>query len=57
MAEFKLGRIRFVWKGNWAADNIYYQDDVIAFGGKTYICTIGHTSQTDFFFRLRHCPI
>jgi len=56
MAEFKLGRIRFVWKGNWAADNIYYQDDVIAFGGKTYICTIGHTSQTDFFSDLDIVP-
>ena len=49
MAEFKLGRIRFVWKGDWSAENTYYQDDVVAFGGKTYICTIGHTSQTDFF--------
>ena len=49
MAEFKLGRIRFVWKGDWTAANVYYQDDVVAFGGKTYICTIGHTSQAGFF--------
>ena len=49
MAEFKLGRIRFVWKGDWSASNTYYQDDVVAFGGKTYICTIGHTSDTNFF--------
>jgi hypothetical protein len=56
MAEFKLGRIRFVWKGDWAADNIYYQDDVVAFGGKTYICTIGHTSQSDFFSDLDIIP-
>ena len=49
MAEFKLGRIRFVWKGSWSAANVYYQDDVVSFGGKTYICTIGHTSQSDFF--------
>ena len=49
MAEFKLGRIRFVWKGTWAADTVYYQDDVVAFGGGTYICVTGHTSQTDFF--------
>ena len=49
MAEFKLGRIRFVWKGDWTAANVYYQDDVVAFGGKTYICTIGHTSQAVFF--------
>ena len=49
MAEFKLGRIRFVWKGDWTENSIYYQDDVVAFGGKTYICTIGHTSQESFF--------
>ena len=49
MAEFKLGRIRFVWKGDWSASTTYYQDDVVAIGGKTYICTIGHTSQADFF--------
>ena len=56
MAEFKLGRIRFVWKGDWSAGNTYYQDDVIAFGGKTYICTIGHTSQVDFFTDLDIVP-
>ena len=56
MAEFKLGRIRFVWKGDWSASNTYYQDDVVAFGGKTYICTIGHTSQTDFFSDLDIVP-
>ena len=49
MAEFKLGRIRFVWKDEWSAGTVYYQDDVVSFGGKTYICVIGHTSQTDFF--------
>ena len=27
MAEFKLGRIRFVWKGAWAAAIPYYKDD------------------------------
>ena len=49
MAEFKLGRIRFVWKDQWTASTVYYQDDVVAFGGKTYICTIGHNSQSNFF--------
>ena len=49
MAEFKLGRIRFVWKNNWSSGNTYYQDDVVAFGGKAYICVIGHTAATDFF--------
>ena len=49
MAEFKLGRLRFVWKNNWTVSSVYYQDDVVAFGGKIYICVIGHTSETDFF--------
>jgi hypothetical protein len=56
MAEFKLGRIRFVWKDVWQASTTYYQDDVISFGGKTYICTLGHTSQTDFFGDLDIVP-
>ena len=56
MAEFKLGRIRFVWKGSWSAANTYYQDDVVSFGGKTYICTIGHTSQSNFFSDLDIVP-
>ena len=56
MAEFKLGRIRFVWKGDWAASTVYYKDDVIAFGGKAYICVQGHTSDTDFFADLNIVP-
>lgn len=48
MAEFKLGRIRFVWKGEWVTATTYYKDDVVRFGGKTYLCQIGHTSAADF---------
>jgi len=48
MAEFKLGRIRFVWKGAWATATTYYKDDVIRFGGKVYLCAIGHTASADF---------
>ena len=47
MAEFKLGRIRFVWKGDWATPTVYYKDDVVRYGGKTFICTTGHTSDAD----------
>jgi hypothetical protein len=49
MAEFKLGRIRFVWKGEWAAATQYYKDDVIRYGGKTFICVTGHVSDTNFY--------
>ena len=56
MAEFKLGRIRFVWKNEWATSTVYYQDDVIAFGGKIYICVTGHTSAANFFDDLNISP-
>jgi len=48
MAEFKLGRIRFIWKGAWASSTTYLKDDIIRNGGKTYVCVIGHTSSADF---------
>jgi len=56
MAEFKLGRIRFVWKGDWAASTTYYVDDVIRYGGKTYICAVGHTSADNFYTDLSYNP-
>ena len=49
MAEFKLGRIRFVWKDTWAGTTTYIKDDVVRFGGKTYICILGHTSNSNFY--------
>jgi len=48
MADFKLGRIRFVWKGEWTGPSTYYKDDVVRFGGKTFICLIGHTTSATF---------
>jgi hypothetical protein len=44
MAEFKLGRIKFVYQGVWAQNYAYVVDDVVTVGGKTYICVISHTS-------------
>ena len=46
MAEFLLGRIKFVWKGDWAVSTAYVKDDVIRYGGKVYICTTAHTSNS-----------
>jgi hypothetical protein len=56
MAEFKLGRIRFVWKGDWVTAQTYYVDDVVKYGGRTYICTIGHTSEANFYTDLDYSP-
>jgi hypothetical protein len=46
MAEFKLGRIRYTWKGEWSSGTTYYKDDVVAYGAKTYVCLIGHTAES-----------
>jgi hypothetical protein len=48
MAEFKLGRIKFVWQGPWATGAAYYKDDVISYGGQTYICIQANTSAATF---------
>ena len=56
MAEFKLGRIRFVWKDEWSPSTTYYVDDVVRYGGRTYICTVGHTSDPSFYVDLEYAP-
>ena len=48
MAEFKLGRIKFVWKGPWNASTAYYKDDVVIAGGISYNCITAHTSVSTF---------
>ena len=56
MAEFNLGRIRFVWKSTWVQSTSYIKDDVIRYGGKTYLCVIGHTAAADFNTDLENIP-
>ena len=56
MAEFKLGRIRFVWKNTWTQATTYYIDDVVRYGARTYICAVGHTSAADFNTDLEYSP-
>ena len=48
MADFKLGRIRFVWKSDWTAATTYYKDDIVRNGGNTYVCITGHTASASF---------
>ena len=47
MADFKLGRIKFKWRGNWATSTSYLIDDVIKYGGNTYVCIANHTSPSN----------
>ena len=49
MAEFKLGRLRFVWKGAWVTGTVYVKDDVIRYGGNSYVCLTGHTAAANFY--------
>ena len=49
MAEFKLGRIRFVYKSDWVTSTTYYKDDIVRYGGNTYVCIGGHTAAADFY--------
>ena len=48
MAEFRLGRIKFIWKGDWVAGTQYVKDDVVRVSGKVYVCTISHIADPDF---------
>ena len=56
MAEFKLGRIRFVWQGSWITGTTYAIDDVISKGGKSYICVVNHVAAADFTTDLNSIP-
>ena len=49
MAEFKLDRIRFRWTGPWQTSKQYIKDDIVSYGGKTFVCLNGHTSDPDFY--------
>jgi hypothetical protein len=46
MADFKLGRIKFKWRGDWATSTAYLVDDIVKYGGNTYVVLTNHTSQS-----------
>jgi hypothetical protein len=46
MAEFRLGRLKFNWRGEWTTSTAYVIDDVVQIGGNVYVCIINHTSAT-----------
>ena len=56
MAQFKLGRIRFVWQGVWVTGTTYAVDDVVSVGGKSYICQINHIASSTFVTDLIAIP-
>ena len=44
MADFRLGRLKFNWRGDWTVATAYVIDDIVKFGANTYVCTANHTS-------------
>ena len=44
MADFRLGRLKFKWRGDWAATTAYVIDDIVKFGANSYVCVVNHTS-------------
>ena len=49
MADFKLSRIRYNWKGQWAAATSYIKDDVVRYGSSTFVVLETHTSSASFY--------
>jgi hypothetical protein len=49
-AEFKIGRLRFTWAGQWATSTVYARDNVVQYNGKIYVCLTPHTSNSVSFY-------
>ena len=48
MAEFRLERFKYTWRGNWSSGVDYKRDDVVRLNGKSYVCVYTHTSNASF---------
>jgi len=44
MAEFKISRLRFSWKGEWVDLTTYKKDEIVQYEGKAYVCLVPHDS-------------
>jgi hypothetical protein len=49
MADFKIDRIRFKWKGDWLAGTQYVKDDIVRYGAKVYTCVEVHFADSNFY--------
>ena len=49
-AEFKIGRLRFTWKGAWQPSTVYTKDAIVSYQGKTYVCLVANTSDASSFY-------
>jgi hypothetical protein len=46
MADFKISRIRYTWRGDWNVTTQYNRDDVIKYGGSSWVCIRQHIAST-----------
>ena len=46
MAEFKISRIRYTWRNNWSTTTAYNRDDVVRYGGSSWVCLRQHIAST-----------
>ena len=49
MADFRIDRIRFRWRGDWTTNTLYVKDDVLRYGAKVFVCIEVHTSDSNFY--------
>lgn len=52
--EFKIGRLRYTWRGEWSTGVSYNRDAITQYNGKMYICLEPHTAQADFYDDLNY---
>ena len=45
---FKIERLKFRWLGPWEGEKVYIRDDIVYYGGSTYVCIVGHTSNVEY---------
>lgn len=48
MAEFRIDKFKYNWKGDWSSGTEYKRDDIARINGRSYVCIKGHTSAGDF---------
>ena len=49
MADFKIDRIRFRWRGDWVAGTSYIKDDIVRYGAKIFVSIEMHTADANFY--------
>jgi hypothetical protein len=46
MAEFRISRIRYTWRNQWTNGTAYNRDDVVSYGGSSWVCFRQHTASS-----------